>query len=226
MHHIQSEARGPARLSSLLISLRGAFFSAFPLLESLIQTFLLSLVFYFKSSPTGLLNSCVTPFLSFVNSAANSVPLKCNSYLILPLIKSFELSLHFLVNSSTTTFKKFKTLYNLIPTHPFRLTFHCSAACAGYFLPPNWTVYPALKRPMPPYLPPLCFQSLPMKSDPFFKVHLNCYFFRESSESSQFVPHNILSSRRTIRLNPSVMFINQSEPWFSSFLSPQCINAW
>lgn len=123
MHHIQSEARGPARLSSLLISLRGAFFSAVPLLESLIQTFLLSLVFYFKSSPTGLLNSCVTPFLSFVNSAASLVPLKCNSYLILPLIKSFELSLHFLVNSSTTSFKKFKTLYNLIPNPPFQTYF-------------------------------------------------------------------------------------------------------
>lgn len=135
MHHIQSEARGPARLSSLLISLRGAFFSAFPLLESLIQTFLLSLVFYFKSSPTGLLNSCVTPFLSFVNSAANSVPLKCNSYLILPLIKSFELSLHFLVNSSTTSFKKFKTLYNLIPTHPFRLNFPL-LRCMCRMLPP------------------------------------------------------------------------------------------
>ena len=167
----------------------------------------------------------MSPILSFVNSAANLVPLKCNCYLILPLIKSFELSLHFLVNSSTTSFKKFKTSYHLTPTHPFRLLFHYSAVCAWYFLPPNWTVHPTLKLPLFPYLPSLCFQSLPMKSDPFFKVHLNCPLFRESSESSQFVPHSTVPSCGTVHLNPSVMFINQSEPWFSSFLFPQCINA-
>ena len=126
------------------------------------------------------------------------------------------------------TFKdnlKWKHSYHLTPTHPFRLLFHYSAVCAWYFLPPNWTVHPTLKLPLFPYLPSLCFQSLPMKSDPFFKVHLNCPLFRESSESSQFVPHSTVPSCRTVHLNPSVMFINQSEPWFSSFLFPQCINA-
>lgn len=58
------------------ISQRHLFFSlqSLPLLESLIQTFLLSLVFCFRISPTDLLNSCVSPFLSFLNPTAKLVP--------------------------------------------------------------------------------------------------------------------------------------------------------
>lgn len=59
------------------ISQRHFFFfslQSLPLLESLIHTFLLSLVFCFKISPTGLLNSCVSPFLSFLNPTAKFVP--------------------------------------------------------------------------------------------------------------------------------------------------------
>lgn len=73
------------------------FFLSSSTARSLAQIFL-SLVCHFNGSQTGLLNSCTSPFLSFVCPAAKLVLLKCNSYCILPLLKSFEWSLRFLLN--------------------------------------------------------------------------------------------------------------------------------
>lgn len=100
--------RGPLAPSSS----QRRFPSPFPLLEPWLRS--TSLPFSFTSSPT-VSSVPGGPHLVLGVPAAKCVLLECNSYLILLLLESFELSLHFLLSSTKLLTLAFKALHSLSP---------------------------------------------------------------------------------------------------------------